>query len=184
VIEIAIFQFYQIYRSINEELGEDMAIKIFPEYSNLPEKMSAKEQAKLGNVLMERMDDLLDKNTISKIRRKHCCNIPKEHIIKINELKDKHVNLEDILRDYSEFLTPGFVTQNGNTLNVSFGLDKCICGMFRKLEIYESISKSWCECCNGHVIKTFSYICDKIVSSEIVESIACGGEDCVFKVNI
>jgi hypothetical protein len=69
-------------------------------------------------------------------------------------------------------------------LTVSFGWGKCICGMFRKLDAYEPVSKSWCECCNGNVIKIYSKLCDKAVSSEIVEAVACGGSDCIFKVKI
>lgn len=56
--------------------------------------------------------------------------------------------------------------------------------MFRKLEVYEPMSKTWCECCNAHVIKTYSMICNKTVKSEILEAVACGDKDCVFKVTI
>lgn len=181
---MAIFKFYQIYRSIEGELGEDMAVKLFPEYSTLPEKMPTNEQAQLGKVIMERMDELLDKSTIAKIRHKHCCNIPKEHVTKINELKEKCSNIDEIFREYSKFLSPGHVEKIDNSLNLSFGWDKCVCGMFRKLETYEPVSKTWCECCNGHVIKIFSKICNKTVSSKIVETVACGGKDCSFEVNI
>ncbi len=181
---MAIFKFYQIYRSIKEELGEDMAVKLIPEYSILPEKMPANEQAQLGKAIMERMDELLDKDTIIKIRHKHCCNIPKDHIAKINELKEKCSNQDEFFKEYSKFLAPGYIEKSGNSLNVSFGCGKCVCGMFRKLETYGPVSKTWCECCNGHVIKTFNKICDKTVSSSIVETVACGGEDCIFEVNI
>ncbi|MFZ5354871.1 MAG: hypothetical protein ACOZCL_19395 [Bacillota bacterium] len=42
---MAIYKFYQIYISIKEVLGEEMATKLFPEYSALPNKMPANEQA-------------------------------------------------------------------------------------------------------------------------------------------
>ncbi len=181
---MAIFKFYQIYRSIKEVLEEDMVMKIFPEYDTLPDKMSAKEQAELGKVIMDRMDKLLDKKTIVKIRQMHTCNPSKEQVAKINELKVKTKNLDEFLKEYSKFLAPGYVRKDENTLYVSFGLKKCVCGMFRKLQTYEHVSKTWCECCNGHVIKTYNMICDKIESSEIMETIACGGNDCVFKMEI
>jgi len=75
---MAIFKFYQIYKSIKEELGEDMALKLFPEYLTLPDKMSPQKQAELGKILMNRMDELLGRETIVKIRQKHCCNTPKK----------------------------------------------------------------------------------------------------------
>lgn len=184
MILMAIFKFYQIYRSIKEVLGEDMAIKLFPEYSTLPDKMPPLEQAQLGKIIMDRMDKELDKDTIIKIRQKHCCNPSKEQIIEINNLKEKCSNLDEICMEYSKYLSPGYVKKDGHLLTVSFGWNKCVCGMFRKLETYEPVSKTWCECCNGHVIKTFSMICDKTVESEIVEAVACGGKDCIFKVSI
>lgn len=181
---MAIFKFYQIYRSIKEVLGEDMAIKLFPEYSTLPDKMPPQEQVQLGKVIMNRMDELLDKDTLIEIRQKHCCNPSKQQILEINELKEKSSNLDEFFMEYSKYLSPGYVKKDGDLLTVSFGFTKCVCGMFRKLEKYEPISKTWCECCNGHVIKTYSMICDKIVTSEIVETVASGGKDCIFKVNI
>lgn len=181
---MAIFKFYQIYRSIKEVLGKDMAVQIFPEYSMLPDKMPANEQTQLGKVIMDRMDKLLDKETIVKIRQKHSCNLSKPQISKINELKEKSSNLDEFCLKYSKVLSPGYVKKDGNILIVSFGLGKCVCPMFRKLETYELMSKTWCECCNGHVIKTFSMICGKTVASEIEETVACGGKDCIFKVDI
>lgn len=181
---MAIFKFYQIYRSIKEVLGEEMAIQLFSEYSTLPDKMPPHEQAQLGKTIMDRMDEKLDKNTVVEIRQKHCCNTPKQEIAEINRIKERTDNLYDFFVEYSKFLSPGYVKKDGDLLTVSFGLSKCVCGMFRKLQNYEPISKTWCECCNGHVIKTYSMICDKTVKSEIVETVASGGKDCVFKVNI
>lgn len=181
---MAIFKFYQIYRSIKEELGEDMALKLFPEYPTLPEKMPAHEQVQLGTTVINRMDELLDKDTISRIRQKHCCSIPKEDIEEIKRLKGQFNNLDDIIDAYSHFLSPGFVKRNGDLLSVSFGWGKCVCGMFRKLEAYEPISKTWCECCNGNVIKIYSMICGKTVSSRIIETVVSGDKDCIFEINI
>lgn len=181
---MAIYKFYQIYTSIKKVLGEDMAQKLFPEYSTLPDKMPAHEQAQLGKVIMDRMDKLLEKDDIVRVRQKHTCNPSKQQIAEINRLKEKCNNLNEFCDEYSKFLTPGHVKKDDDILIVSFGLNKCICGMFRKLEDYEPISKTWCECCNGHVIKMYSLICDKPIKSEIIEAIACGGNDCVFQIQI
>jgi len=181
---MAIFKFYQIYRSIKEELGEDMVLKLFPEYPTLPDKMSPQEQAKLGKLITDRMDELLDKDTISRVRHKHCCNVPKEHITKIKELKERCSSIDEILAEYSDFLSPGHIEKHEDSLTFSFGWGKCVCGMFRKLENYEPVSETWCECCNGHVIKIFNMICEKNTSSKIIEAVACGGKDCIFEVKI
>ena len=162
-----------------------MANKIFPEYSTLPDnssQMPANKQVELGKIIMDRMDDLLDNDTIVRIRQKHTCNLTKKQIKEINDLKEKVENIEDFCIKYSELLSPGYLKKDGNGFIMSFGWGKCICGMFRKLDEYEPISKSWCECCNGHVIKMFTKICDNTVKSEIQETVASGGEDCIFKV--
>lgn len=179
---MAIFKFYQIYRSIKEVLGEEMALKLFSEYPTLPDVMPAPEQAQLGKKVMDRLDMQLDKETVIKIRQKHCCNPSKEQLAEINRLKENVNSLDEFCVEYSKFLSPGYVKKEGESLTVSFGLDKCVCGMFRKLDEYEPVSKTWCECCNGHVIKTYSMICGNIVKSEIVDTVACGGKDCVFQI--
>jgi len=43
---------------------------------------------------------------------------------------------------------------------------------------------SKCECCNGHVIKIINMICEENTSSRIIETVACGGKDCIFEVKI
>jgi len=177
---MAIFKFYQIYRSMKEELGEDMATKLFPEYSTLPDKMPAQDQAQLGKAIMDRMDELLDKDTIIRVRQKYSCNLTKLQINEINELKEKSRSLDEFCVEYSKLLSPGYVKKDENFLTVSFGWGKCVCGMFRKLDKYEPVSKTWCECCNGHVIKAFSLICGKTVESEIQEAVACGGKESRF----
>jgi hypothetical protein len=181
---MAIFKFYQIYRSIREVLGDDTAQKLFPEYSSLPDKMLPNQQAQLAKILMDRLDESLDRDTIAAIRRKHSCNISKGQAAQIDELKKKCSSLDEFCAEYSKLLSPGYVKKDGNLLTVSFGWGKCVCGTFRKLDDYEPVSKTWCECCNGHVIKTFSMICGKPVESVLVEGAACGGRDCVFKVKI
>lgn len=118
---MAIFEFDKIYRSIKEEIGEEMAIKIFPEYSTLPKEMSASKQVNLSRKIMENMDVLLDKNVIEQIRHKRCCNIPQKHIIKIKELKEKCKDIDEVFSEYSKFLFPGYIDQNENVLTVSFG---------------------------------------------------------------
>lgn len=173
-----------MFRSIKEELGEEIANEIFPEYHTLPDKMPAQEQAKLGKIVIDRMDQLLDKETVVKIRQKHTCNLTKKHIQEINELKERSQSFDEFCLEYSKLLSPGYVRKDKDLLTVSFGWDKCVFGMFRKLDSYEPVSKTWCECCNGHVIKTFNLICDKVVESEIQETVACGGKDCIFKVRL
>lgn len=182
---MAIFKFYQIFRSIKEELGEDMANRLFPEYSTLPEssaKMPAQDQVRLAKTIMDRLDELLEKDTVIRIRQKHSCNLTKKQVQEISELKKKTEGIDSFCKDYSKLLAPGYLKKDGDFLIISFGWGRCICGMFNKLDEYEPISQTWCECCNGHVMKMFNLICDKTVQSEIQETVASGGEDCIFKV--
>ncbi len=180
---MAIFKFYQIFRCIKEELGEQKAKELFYEYETLPEKMSAEEQANLASKIMDRLDNSLDTETVKRIRYKHPCNIPKTHAAKINELIEKYSNVEERIKEYEKWDGRLLINYDGNSMIVSWGLSKCVCGMFRKLNEYEPISKSWCECCNAHSAKAFSKLCGKKVESELIEGIACGGKDCIFRIS-
>ncbi len=180
---MAIFKFYQIFRCIKEELGEQKAKELFYEYETLPDKMSAEEQAKLASKIMDRLNNLLDVETVKRIRYKHPCNIPKTYVAKIDELVEKHESVEKRIEEYVKWDERISISNEEDSIVVSWGLPKCVCGMFRKLKEYEPISKSWCECCNAHSAKTFSKLCGKKVESKLIEGIACGGNDCIFRIS-
>ncbi len=181
---MAIFKFYQIFRCIKEELGEQKAKQLFYEYETLPDKMSADEQAKLASKIMDRLDNSLDAETVKRIRYKHPCNIPKEYDDEINELIEKYSSVEKRIEEYVKWDKKSMsISNEENSIIISWGLPKCVCEMFSKLNEYEPISKSWCECCNAHNAKIFSKLCGKKVESELIEGIACGGKDCIFRIS-
>ncbi|MFP4050814.1 MAG: DUF6144 family protein [Thermoplasmata archaeon] len=162
-----------------------MANKIFPEYITLPDrssKMPAHEQVELGKKIMDRMDDILDEDTIVKIRHKHTCNLTKNQVKEIEDLKEEVESIEELCKKYSRPLTPGYVKKDDDVLTVSFGWGRCVCNMYRKLDEYEPVSKTWCECCNGHVIKIYNRLLERPVSSEMIETVASGGDDCIFEI--
>lgn len=180
---MAIFKFYQIYRSIKEVLGEEKSKELFYEYETIEDKMPLDEQAKLASKIINRLDNSLDAETVKRIRHKHPCNIPKKYNDKINELIEKYDSVEKRIDEYIKWDKKTTIISEDNSIIVAWGLPKCVCGMFRKLDEYETMSKSWCECCNAHNAKTFSKLCGKKVESELFEGIACGGKDCIFRVS-
>lgn len=56
--------------------------------------------------------------------------------------------------------------------------------MFRKLENYEPISPTWCQCCNGHNKMLIELLLSQEVKSDLLEGICCGGKVCSFKITI
>ena len=180
---MAIFKFYQLFRCIEEELGEQKAKEFFYEYETLPDKMSANEQAGLASKIMDRLDKSLDADTVKRIRHKHPCNIPRENDAKINELIEKYISVEKRIEEYVKWSNRISTSSEEDRIIISWGSPKCECGMFRKLNEYEPVSKSWCECCNAHNAKMFSKLCGKKVESELIEGIACGGKDCIFRIS-
>ena len=170
-----------IFNSLKSELGGEEAIKLFPEYSLLPEEnsnMDAKEQFELARKLMERLDCSLNKDQVKRIRHSHVCNLTKAQVQEINELKAKHDSIEELLVAY------GCTKQNDGSYLVNWNNGKCVCGLCRGLNKIEPISKTWCECCNGHVIKSYSWICGLPINSEIIETYASGGKTCAFRISI
>ncbi len=180
---MAIFKFYQIFRSLKEELGEQKAKEVFYEYETLPDKMSANEQAMLASKIMDRLDNSFDVETVKRIRHRHPCNIPKTYDTIINELVEKYPNIEKRLEEYEKWSGKISIKIEGDSFITSWGLTDCVCGMFSKLNEYEHISRSWCECCNAHNAKLLSKLCGKEVESELIDGIACGGKDCIFKIS-
>jgi hypothetical protein len=121
------FKFYQLYRSLKEVAGIDVANKIFPENNSLPDKMSAEEQAKFAKVLMERLDKELDKETVLEIRMKHPCGIPKEYKTKMSEIKEKHSEAEERLTEFSKYLGGRCEKLTDSEYIFIWGLTDCVC---------------------------------------------------------
>ncbi len=87
--------------------------------------------------------------------------------------------------DMDAFLTAhGCEKQNDGTYLRRFGHSRCVCPMFYQLSEHDPISITWCECCNACVKKGYVNITGQSVESEILESIASGGKDCVFRVTV
>lgn len=178
---MAIHKFSMIFDGLKNELGEDEARRIFPEYSSLPEenrKMSAGEQFELARKIMERMDCSLNREQIKRIRHSHVCNLPKAQVQEFTELKAKCESLDELLT------ACGCIKQEDGSYLLTWDNGKCVCGLCRNLSEYEPISKTWCECCNGHVIKSYSWICGLPIGSEIVETYASGGKRCSFRISV
>lgn len=181
---MAIYKFYQIFTSLKKVLGVERASEIFPEYATLPDKMTPQDQAKLGKVLMDRMDTLLTPQEVTQVRHKHTCNPSKEQVAEIIRIKEIEKDIDARCEAFSRFMAPSSIKRSGDIVTVSFDQEKCVCGMFRKLDHYEPTSKTWCECCNGHVIKMYSLLFDQPIASRLVEGIASGGKDCIFEIQL
>lgn len=179
-----VFKFYQIYRSIKEVLGEEKAMELFPEYHTLPDKMPTEDQINLARILMDRLDNSLDRDTVIKIRRQHPCNIPKVDKEKMKEIKETFENINDRIKAYSKYLGGSFSHCGNNVYYFSWGNTKCPCGMFRKADSYEKISPTWCQCCNANNILQMTFLCDKEVESELLQGVCSGGTDCSFRVTV
>jgi len=133
-----------LYKILEKHLGKEAALKLFPEYSTIPDKMSTQEQVSLARRVMDRMDKSLDFETIVKIRHGNTCNLPKEQRREMTELMSKCKDIHDFLIAY------GYTKQEDGTYLSNFKQEKCYCGLFNKINKYEPISITWCECCNGH----------------------------------
>ena len=176
---MAIHKFAMIHKNLVTNIGEEAAARIFPEYSTLPDKMNAADQADLARRIMDRMDKSLDRATIVKIRHGNTCNLPKEQKREMTEIMSKCKDIHEFLLAY------GYIRQEDGTYLSNFKQQpKCWCGLFRKLDKYEPISITWCECCNGHHKKGLQEVCGHPVKTEIIKSIASGGKNCVTRVTV
>ena len=178
---MAIHKFSMLFKNLESNLGKEIALQIFPEYPALPDKMNKIDQASLARLIMDRMDNILDRETIVKIRHGNTCNLPKEQKHEMAALMQKCKNIDEFLIAYYNC-----VKQNNGTYLTNFGQGstKCWCSLFNKFEKYEPISITWCECCNGHTQKGIMEICGQPVKTEIIESVASGGKSCRFRITV
>jgi hypothetical protein len=178
---MAIHKFAMLFKDLETNLGKETALKIFPEYTTIPEKMDKMDKVNLARKIMERMDKTLDRETIVKIRHWRTCNIPKAQ-------RGEMVVLMQKCKDIEEFLIAWFgcIKQEDGTYLTNFGSEakKCWCNLFHKLDEYEPISITWCECCNGHTQKSIMEICGQPVKTEIMESVASGGKSCRYRITV
>jgi len=177
-----IFLFYQLFRSLKEELGLEKAKALFPEYDSLPDKMSKEEKAELARVIMKRLDENLDKDVVISIRRKHPCGIPKETKKDIVQIKNSMENDQERIEAFVRSLNGSYLQLSDYKYKIVWGIKKCVCGMFRNLENYEPISKTWCQCCNEHNRLLFKELLGKEVRSELIGGICCGQQECSFEI--
>ena len=175
---MAIHKFAMLFKNLEKHLGKEGASEIFPEYESIPEKMNATDQTDLARRIMDRMDKLLDRETIVKIRHGNSCNFPKKQRQEMLEIMSKCKNTDEFLTAY------GYIRQDDRTYLSNFKSIKCYCGLFRKLDKYEPISITWCECCNGHHEKGLQEICRHPIKTELIESISSGGKSCVTRVTV
>lgn len=178
-----IFHFYLLKKRLDEHVGEKLRKEIFLGYDEISNKVKPEEKAAYAKQLMERMDTMLDDETRKKVRRACSCNLSKTQIAEIDNLMKRSKEISDFLTEYSKALAPGSIKSLDDKLLVSFGWGRCVCSVFKKAKTYEPVSKTFCECCNGHVQKCFEYIFKKPVDAELVKTVATGGDDCLFAVS-
>lgn len=178
-----IFHFYQLKKRLEEYAGEEVRKEIFFDYDEISNKIKPEEKAAYAKKLMARMDSILDDETRVKIRRSCSCNLSKQQIAEIDNLMNQYNEIDSFLNEYSKTLQPGSIKRLDDKLLLSFGWGHCVCSVFRKAKTYEPVSRTFCECCNGHVQKWFGYIFKKPIDTEIVETVSTGGNDCLFKIS-
>jgi hypothetical protein len=178
-----IFHFYLLKKRLDEYVGEEVRKEIFLGYDEISNKVKPEEKAVYAKKLMERMDSMLDDETRIKVRRACSCNLSKLQIAEIDDLMNQYDEINNFLIEYSKTLEPGSIKKLDDKLLVSFGWGHCVCSVFKKAKTYEPVSKTFCECCNGHVQKWFEYIFKKPIDTEIIKTIATGGDDCLFEIS-
>ncbi|MDR2941491.1 MAG: hypothetical protein LBV17_02750, partial [Treponema sp.] len=97
---MAIHKFNMLFKDLETNLGKETSLKIFPEYTTLPDKMDKIDQVNLMRQIMDRMDKTLNHEMIVKIRHGHTCNIPKTQRSEMVETMKKCKNIDEFLIAY------------------------------------------------------------------------------------
>lgn len=173
-------------RVLREQLdlhvGEEMRKQILPDGETIGSSAKQVKKAEWAQRVMARMDTLLDEPTRIRIRHGCACNVSAKQKQLAKQYRKEYPNLDDYLRALDVTKQFGRIRREGNTLYVEYGWGRCLCGVVEKTT--EPVSRTFCECCNGHMHKLYEVVLNHPVTVEMVETISTGGEECRFIVHM
>lgn len=167
---------------LDNYVGEEMRRRILPEGECIYSTSTSKQKAGWAKAVIDRMDQLISDDEMRKRIRHGCaCGISRKQEDLVRRAKVKHANLDDYLAELSSTGLHGKMQREGNTLQVAFNLGRCVCSVVSGAT--EPLSRTFCECCNGHVKMMWGKMLGMPVRSEMLETHRSGGQECRFVVH-
>lgn len=181
----------EIGRNIELFAGEEMRRKIM-EGSEKIASVSSKEVAEWVKGAMERLDSLVDKETIVQIMTScgySCAVINRRHIEMATEKRKKFRSVEDFLEaEMRKPMRGTRLVREGDVLYYYYtpqtlrkGL-RCYCSLMKGLPTGETASLTYCLCSRGFVERFWEEVLERPVKAELLESSLSGSHECKFAI--
>ena len=184
----------RLHKEIDRKLGKGKGEQLLKGFMNITGNESPEERAKWAHSLSEHLDKNIEEKILMEIREGCACykTNEKSGFAKktFPELKNKYPNEKDYLNAVAELLNKRgrcgkkVEVKNGEFISHFYYGDKnkCVCGVIENGWKKPFSSKTWCWCCCGLVKSLYQYVFpDRKCHVDIVETLANGGKDCVFR---
>jgi hypothetical protein len=185
----------RLYKEIDKKLGKGKAGQLLKGFMDITGNESPEERAKWANSLMEHLNKNIDKDKLIEIREECACfkcNKNSSFAIKyFPELRKNYPNENEYINAVAEFMTKKgrcgkkAEVKKGEFISYFYNglLNECTCGVIKKGIVKPFSSTTWCRCCAGLVKSVYQYVFPgKMCHVDIIETIATGGKDCIFRI--
>jgi hypothetical protein len=182
----------KLHKQIDINLGKGMGNEILNGFDDITGNETPDEIAKWATKLTERLEEKIDKEKLKHIREECACikankysAYNKKYFPELRRMNPDNDNL--YLKSIAEFMNKrgrcGKKVEyvNGEIIShFSFG-KSCVCYVI-KGGWKKPPSTTWCNCCVGTIKSIYQFVFDdKICNTDIVETFATGGKDCIFR---
>jgi hypothetical protein len=167
---------------LDQAVGPDLRRQILAGTEGLTSKSSKLKRAGLLKTVMERMEQLIDRETAIRVRASCACK-PPSFLKRAKEIYAASPDIPAFLREMEKQRTLGSPLKlEGNRIVGEFGFRACVCAKVNGSK--EPLPMLWCECCKGHIIWMYENVFGRPVKVEMSESVITGGEECRYTVDL
>ena len=181
----------KLAKQITLNCGEETSIEILNGLTYVTGNEDPKEAAAWADKITQRLEQYLNEKTIIKIREECACVYTNKYSTYnkkyFKELRENNKNEDDYLKAVAKFLSGrpriGKLVEFKDNFIVTYLGEKRKCGCFVVKGGWDKPpSKTWCRCCQGCLLSVYRFILpNKNCNMDIIETLATGGKDCVFK---
>jgi hypothetical protein len=167
---------------LDEAVGPELRRQILAGAEALTSKTSKPARARILKTVMERMEQLMDRETAIRVRASCACK-PPSFLKKAKEIYAASPDIPTFLSEMEKQRTLGWPLRlEGDRIVGEFGYRACVCAKVNGSK--EPLPMLWCECCKGHVIWMYENVFGRPVKVEMSESVITGGEECRYTVDL
>jgi predicted hydrocarbon binding protein len=180
----------ELRSTIASEAGEEAAEAITSGMDDLESSSSKEDVAHWTKSAVERMDELLDAETCTRIMGscgRNCADRNRTPVANALKRRSRYKTLDEFLEAETRKPPRGMlVEKNGDAIIFGYNPEayrvRCFCSLVQGLPEGETMSGTYCGCSVGFVERYWEQVLDRKVKVELLESAVAGSNVCRFRV--